>query len=349
MSLHTWSKWEPKLKEFLEQPRLLEQLNEHQELNAHMDEKGRITYTKLVNRQSFGAFRDTVIGIVPRETIGKIPSIARILKRYAWVYPKYYVQYASLDEADYEYEDMDQIDDVIDTLRDAPLKKPLIGICILDNEGAVLFHGTAFIAWRTGKNRYVFAYYDPLAYQRFRKREDGTTYAINYDYARMTFQSRRFEHRIQFIDLSQYCLRKGQEGEYHCPQYSMDAEYCYINSLFFLYKWVQLGSSISNQGLQRAVEACYIIDPEMLTRSNNRETMVYRMVMMSFIVSSLIVYLKGLTKTGANYIHSEKQVRDWLRELVEYSHSWEQKYGFTIIHPSLYRSRVLDRKVAPSS
>lgn len=346
MSLHTWSKWEPKLTEFLEQPRLLAQLNEYQELNAHIDEKGRITYTKLVNRQSFGVFSDMVVGIVPRETINKIPSIVRVLKKYAWVYPKYYIQFASLEEDDYEYEDMDQINTIIDVLRDAPIHKPLIGICILDNEGAGLFHGTAFITWRTGKDSYTFAHYDPLAYQRYKKREDGTTYAVNYDYARMTFQSRRFpQHDIKFIDLSQYCLHKGQKGEYHCPQYVMDAEICYIYSLFFLYKWVQHGGYITAEGLQRAVEACYIIPPDMLSRSNNRETMIYRMVMMSFIVSSLIVYLKSLSPTKARMIHSEKQVRGWLRELMEYCQVWEQKYGFTIIHKSLYKSKVFERKL----
>lgn len=350
MSLHTWSAWEAKLKDFLSQPNLLAKLNEYKELNAHEDEKGRITYTKLVNKQSFGVFSDIVTGIVPREVIHKLPSLAVLLKKRAWIYPKYYVQFAGMEEEDYEYQDMDEIDPVIHVLEDAPLNKPLIGICILDNEAPGLFHGIAFIAWRTDNKAYTFCFYDPLAYLRFKKREDGTTYASNYDYARLTFQSQRFpQHNIKFVDLSQFCLHKGQKDEYHCPQYVMDAEYCYINSAYFLFKWTQMGSSIDLSNIRLVVEACYIVNPDALTRSNTRESMMYRLVMMSFVLSSLIIYLKNLSPTRAKLIHSEKQIRYWIRDLYFYCQEWERKYGFTIIHPSLYKNKTLQSKVKKNS
>lgn len=193
MSIHTWKKWEAALHKFLEHPRLLQQLNEYADLNAHHDPTtGRITYTKIVNKSSFGALSDIVTDLVPRETIQKVPSIAAVLGKYAWVYPKYYVQFASLEEEDFEFEDMDEIDPIIAALDAAPRMKPLIGICILDNDMAGMYHGTAFIAWRTKKSKYTFCFYDPLAYQRVKTRADGSTYFVNYDYARMTFQSHRF-------------------------------------------------------------------------------------------------------------------------------------------------------------
>jgi hypothetical protein len=332
----TWSKWEKWLYTFLNQSDILQKLQAHNQLNAHEDSKGRITYSKIADKKSFGIFSDIVTGIVPRPSIYKIPSIARLLKQDTLVYPWYYVQYSSLEEDDFEFTPSlttgrPSLEDILENVG----KEPMVGICILENKHMGMYHGVAFITWRVGET-YKFAYYDPIAYQRKKQRKDGSIYFSNYDYAAMAFQSRRFDVDIDFINLSDHCLRKNEE-EYHCPQYMMDAEYCYLNSLFFLYKWVQHGKPLDTEGLASVVHSCYVVDPNKLTRANTHESMTYRVIMMSFIASVLYRYLRSLSPSQASLLGLDEK-KSFLNRVVCFNADWSRDFGFQLMQPSLVRN-----------
>ncbi len=340
-----WSRWEQVLRSHVKQSDILKQLNEHKQLNAHEDSQGRITYSKVADKKSFNSMSDIVVNMVPRASIYKIPSIARLLSRDAHVYPWYYVQFSSIEPDDFDYtqsvtSDRPSLEEVLDHLREG---EPMIGICILENKHIEMYHGIAFITWKHG-SRYKFAYYDPIAYQRKKKRANGEIYYANYDYARIAFQSEHFDIDIDFMDLSQFCLKKS-EDEYHCPQYMIDAEYCYMNSLFFLYQWVHYGKPIHMSGLRAVIESCYIVDPSRLTRANTHESMIYRVIMMSFILTSLYRYFNMLTITQQRLL-GEEAVHGFMKRIICFSVEWNQQYGFYLIQPSLVRNPKNDsRKV----
>jgi hypothetical protein len=365
-----WTKWERILREKLDVPDLLPQMQERSELDGHQDSKGRITYNQIANKKSFGAFSDILQSIAPREGIYNVPSIARTLKKDAFVYPWYYVQYTSQEDEDFDYSrsvttGRPHASSLFEYMERKP-NEPMIGICILENIHMKMFHGVAFIVWKkqsdgrrrskskskssASKDSYTFAYYDPIAYQRKQTRADGTVFFANYDFAKKTFQSHRFHEDVEFINLSDLCLKKYQteyqtkyhtkyhteyhakyQTEYHCPQYVMNAEYCFLNSLYFLYKWIEFGKPRTQNQLQSVVNACYIVDPAKLSRSNTRESMTYRVIMMSFIITIFVRYFKALGQRHAQSLNAE----EYLSRVLAFSDTWHATYGFHLLHPTL--------------
>lgn len=330
-----WNEWETHLKEMLNNTDVLSVIKERHMLNGYEDSKGRMTYARIADKESFGIFSYIISAIAPREYISELPSIAKkALERYAVVYPKYYIQYTELDmpssdplptRSDSRRSSMEDVLEFVDQQEEGV---PVIGICILDNTAATMFHGIAFIVWRnSSKDSYQFAYYDPLSYRRKKVRKDGTVYYQGYDYAENVFQSQRFNDAIEFIDLSDFCIKKN-EHEFHCPQYIMDAEYCFIYSLYFLFKWVEVGKPLDTVGLSNAVVLSYIVDPNALTRGNSRQSMLYRCTMMSFIVTMLARYIKSLTKKQRRCIEQVDAIQKGLRE---YGKNWIGYYGFPIL------------------
>ncbi len=328
-----WNNWEAHLRKHLTTTDVLSALRDQRILNGYEDTQGRITYARIANKESFGIFSYVISAIAPREHITELPSIAKkMLDRYAVVFPKYYIQYAEMDMSSsaslpsQSNSSRSSMDDVIDLVDKQAAEVPVIGICILDNTAATMFHGIAFIAWKK-EGTYQFAYYDPLAYRRKKVRKNGSLYYQGYDYADNVFQSQRFQHPIEFINLSDFCIKKN-EDEFHCPQYIMDAEYCFIYSLYFLFKWIEIDKPLTMQGLSYAVTRSYIVNPETLTRSNSKQSMLYRCTMMSFIVTMLLKYIKSLTKKQRTYIEQADHIE---KGLTDYGTYWIKEYGFQIV------------------
>lgn len=336
-----WSKWESALRTKLESPDLLKELNDRAEANGHQDSKGRITYNRIANGRSFGIFSEMVHTSFPRDGIYTLPSIARTLKRDAIVYPWYLVLFTSLESGDFELSRSEtsgrtglaEMLDYYDT-RTAGAA-PMIGLAILEMKSMGMFHGIAFVVWKNaGAPGYTLAYYDPIAYQRKHTRADGATVYVNYDYAVKTFQPKNFPGEdVEFVNLSDFCLKK-DETQYHCPQYTMNAEYCFMNSLYFLFKWAALGRPTEPQGLRRVVEACYIVAPAALTRANTHESMTYRVIMLSFIVTAFYRYFVALGPTHA----AKLAAKDHLEQVLGISRRWHDDYGFHLLHPMFART-----------
>lgn len=273
----------------LKKPTLLAEMNKNRELAGYESIKtGRITYNKVVDAKSFAIFTDIISELIPPEIVydsdnnHKLPSMARVLD-YKPVYPRYlYMNATMVDYMDYEdEEDQENMADLCKFVDKYELKTPVVGLAIQKSESMGSAHGIAFIVWKMSTRRYKFAYYDPLAFQK------GTR---NYDFAERAFVASRFS-KMSFINLNTYCFHKS-EDEFHCIQYVMNAEYCYIYSLFFLKNWIENGNKLHRGSFRKAITSTYIVKAEKLTRANTRESMIYRVVMMAFICQVLLKYTK---------------------------------------------------------
>lgn len=313
--------------EKLKNPFFLEKLNANKEVGGFQAPDGRITYNKVVDKKSFSIFTDIVSSIVPIDIIidpnvnTELPSIANTLKSsYEHVYPIYLFLNATQDEyMDYEdEEDQENMDLLLEELDDLPLKTAIIGVTVQKSDAMQSAHASAFIVWKSAPNKYKFAFYDPLSHKKGNK---------NYDFAERAFVSSRFTQKIEFINLSDYCFHKIPE-EYHCSQYIINAEYCYVYSVYFLYKWISFGAKLHRATFKKTIKSTYIVDPVKLTRADNKDSMIYRVVMMAFVCTTFLKYLKSLKNKERKYIldssSNVKRIRKYLKE-------FKQNYGFDLV------------------
>lgn len=318
----------PKAPKDLKDPKFIKALLQNKEVAGYESPTSkRITYNKVVNKQSFAAFTDIIESIVPLDVVNDasknhlLPSIARVLKTSIKtptnIYPQYLFINASPDEyMDYQdEEDQENVDDLIEYMKRHNADY-VMGICIIKSEEMGMAHACAFILWSPNKaSGYKFAVYDPLDHKKGNK---------SFDYSERAFVAERFpEHTIEFINLNQYCFKKTPE-EFHCSQYIMNAEYCYIYSLYFLHKWIEYGSKLHRASLGKAIRSTYIVDPKLLTRADNKESMIYRITMMVFVCQVLLKYLKSLTKRPKQYI---KNVDGNIKRIKEYIAYFNTTYG----------------------
>lgn len=306
----------------------VKKLLEANEISGYHSPSGRIAYNKIVNKNSFGAFSDIITSIVPLDVVNDssknhvLPSVATVLKSSlkqtpVGIYPKYLYLNMTMDEyMDYEdEEDQENLSKLLAMLTER--KKPMIGIVVQKSESMGAAHAIAFIAWNDTRpgvktHKYKFAFYDPLAYKR------GTK---SYDYTDRAFVESRFEENIEFIDLNKYCFKTNDQGDFHCSQYVMNAEYCYIYSVYFLSKWVEFGHHLHRSSFKKAITSTYVVDPSKLTRANTKESMTYRLVLMSFICRTFLTYLKSLGKRAKKYINNVdtniNRINDYMNGLRE--------------------------------
>jgi hypothetical protein len=326
----------PTLLKKLQDKTFLTKLNENNEVSGYASPSGRITYNKVVNKKSFAAFTDIITSIVPLDIVNDpdknhiLPSIVNVLKKQKYsdtninkkyIYKQYLFLNATIDEyMDYEdEEDQDNMTDLLEHIDKLPFKTPMIGITIQKSEAMGSAHASAFIVWKYAAQKYKFAYYDPLAHRKKTK---------SYDFAERAFISSRFEQKIEFINLNEYCFHK-DPTEFHCSQYIMNAEYCYVYSLYFLHKWLGFGAKLHRASFKKAIKSTYIVPPEKLTRENNKDSMIYRVVMMQFVCDTFLKYLKSLNKKNKKYIlDSETNIKTIEQYLTEF----KDTYGFDLLH-----------------
>ena len=312
-------------------PGFLEKVKQHNDMMGYQGPDGRITYNKIATKTDFGMFTDIIASMVPHGIVhdeskrSRLPSIARVIDTESSnieVYPTYvFLNMTMEDYMDYEdEEDQDSITALLEHVDMFPYKTPVIGCVVQKSEIMETAHGMAFIVWKVN-GRYKFAYYDSLAYHRKTK---------SYDYAERAFVGSRFEHDIEFINLNTYCFKGEEEGDFHCSQYVINAEYCFIYAIFFLTRWIENGHLLHRASFKKAIKMTYVVEPSKLTRANNRESMVYRVVMMSFICQTLLAFLQGLSKNEKRYILG---ARANIRRINTYLAEFTQKYGFSLHMP----------------
>jgi hypothetical protein len=300
----------------------INKLIENNELSAYASPSGRITYNKIVDKSNFGAFADIITDCVPVDIVNdsdnnyKIPSFARILPGNA--YKQYLILNATIDEyMDYQdEEDQDNMSELLYQLSD--FKKPIYGIAIQKSEAMGSAHAIAFITWKISKTKYKFAFYDPLAFKRGKK---------SFDYTDKAFVKERFQENIEFIDLNKYCFKSNELGDFHCSQYIINSEYCYMYSLYFLHKWLEYGAKLHRATFRKTIKSTYIVDPAKLSRANNKESMIYRIVMMRFICKSFLVFLRKLPKSSRKYV---RNIEKNIKRIEDYLTEFKDKYEFDL-------------------
>lgn len=308
----------------LKDPKFIEKLIENNEVSGYLSPSGKITYNKIVDSKSFGVFSDIITDCVPLkyvlnpEKAELIPSFARIIPE---LYPKYLILNATL--ADYtEEQDIEDRENMSELLELIEPGEYIAGIAIQKSETMGSAHAIAFIAWKVA-NKYKFAYYDSLAFRRGKNAFDFTDYA---------FVKERFEENIEFIDLNKYCFTPGnqeiEKPNFHCSQYVINSEYCYLFALYFLVKWLEFGGKLHRATFRKAIKATYIVDPSKLTRANNRESMIYRVYMMSFICRILLTFLSGLTGNSRKFV---KNIKKNISRIREYLREFKIAYGFDLL------------------
>lgn len=287
---------------------------------------GRVTYSKIVGANSFAAFVNVVMSIIPLDVVyseerDTIPSIVRVLKdKNVVTYPSYIYMNSAVDEyMDWQNEDdQEELEEFFAFVDQFGLKKPVLAMAVMVDENVQSAHAIAVVAWKASPRKYKFAYYDSLAFKRPNK---------SFDFAQRAFNSSRFSLKVEFIDLNTYCYQKS-ENEFHCSQYVMDADYCFLFGLYFLAEWVGNGQKLHRLSFKKAIKATYIVAPSKLTRSNTKESMVYRIMMMSFICKNLLAYLKGLGKKEQNIV---RNVDGNIRQIKNYLQAFKENYGFDLI------------------
>jgi hypothetical protein len=305
---------------------ILQDLLDNNEVGGYASPSGRITYGKVVDKKSFAIFDDIITSLVPIDIItdndknNVLPSIALVIKS-DLVYPRYLCINSTADEyMDYENEeDQDHIDMLFDHLKHVGLKKPIIGIAVQKNESMQSAHAVAFVCWKINHHKSKFAFYDPLAYKRGQR---------GFDYAEKAFKSSRFSQKIEFINLNEYCFKPNELGDFHCSQYIINAEYCYIYSIFFLQKWIEFGSKLTRPTFKKVIKSTYVVDPKFLTRTNNSHSMLYRIILMKCICNTLIQFLSSLTKNDKKYI---KKSGPNIRRIKIYLKDFKTRYGFDLL------------------
>lgn len=322
-----WSALQKRLTNKLKDDNFIKSLNDKDDLKAYHSPSGRITYNKIVGANNFAQFTDLITAIVPLDYVfdedknDKIPSIANVLKyNHVNIYPSYlYINASMEDFMDYETEEnQDNMEKVLDVLDSLPIKETLIGVIIFKSEAMQSAHAVAFISWKSGKSKYNFAYYDSLSYKKAKS---------SYDYAERILVKENFQKNINFIPLSKFCYHKTPE-EFHCSQYVINAEYCYLYAIYFLFQWIYHGKLLTTSSFKKVVEATYIVSPKNLSRINNKDSMIYRVIMMAFIVKSLICYFTKLTKKNKDVITNSDE---HLSKLYKYLDEFKEKYGFYLV------------------
>lgn len=328
-----------RLQQRLQDPEFMMLLRKHQEVNIYQSPStGKITYNKIVNKRSFAVFKDIIKSIVPIDVVldddscREIPSIAKVLKPLAKehgavVLPYYF--YMTPTQSEYMEHENEQDDDemtmLYEYLDDYAPKTPVIGVCVFRSEDMQSAHAIAFIAWKSERGRRLkFAFYDPLSYKRGKR---------SYDYSELAFVPERFSSSVDFINLHPYCFsRPEQPGDYHCLQYMSDQEICYVYSIFFLDKWLRNGAKLHRATFRKTVKDTYVVDPAKLTRTDNKESMVFRMVMMAFICRSFLAYLRGLGVKARKHIVDADAHIEHIRE---YLRGFKELYGFDLLRSAV--------------
>ena len=78
---------------------------------------------------------------------------------------------------------------------------------------------------------------------------------------------------------------------------------------------------------EKAVKRSYIVSPSALVRGDTEESIMYRVLMMSFLIHVLFRYLRMVRKNESIYVPKKET---WLKRLVEFDKKWKDEFRFTI-------------------
>lgn len=173
-----------------------------------------------------------------------------------------------------------------------------------------MYHATASVFWYDGDILHC-GIYDPMYYTR-----DAATYiwAINTFASTVHFLGNKNHTSIKVHNFSEMCHIT--DRGIHCTQYLIDAEYCMVYSLYFIYLYAAQGFPTTAAGIQAVINSTFVSDPIELKRNPCQATNRFRLTLMSFTMN-VILCLSNDTTIANDVIKIYDNVSEDGYELLE--------------------------------
>ena len=104
-------------------------------------------------------------------------------------------------------------------------------------------------------------------------------------YITMKLLASEYNFNVSVTNLSKYC--QSDERGISCLQYYINAEYCPIYSLYFLYAFSKHGGKHDEASLRNSVRECYISEPSTISRYITKENNILLVTYTSFLMTVL--------------------------------------------------------------
>ncbi len=198
-------------------------------------------------------------------------------------------------------------------------ERPVLCVCFWSMP-PLIFHAIALICFKKD-NKYHFCVYDPMYYYRPKQTSvKEYDFALNCAYINYYLLAKMHNIPLQIDNLSQLCpsTEKGK----HCVQYIMNAEYCSMFSLYFLYLYAKAGCPSDLSEIQPIIEATFMSsDPGKMNRKVCAETNKFKIKITSFMLSVLALFLQDK--------------KDFLGIVYSLASDLKSHNGITYLHPDL--------------
>ena len=219
--------------------------------------------------------------------------------------------------------------------------KTVCGIAIAERSivyGTNQSHGIATLFYLED-GVYHCCVYDPMYYS---KKDSNYVFAVNSFYILFYYIGKIFNIPVKVINLSSYCYIQEGKG-IRCPQYVIDAEYCYIFSLYFIFSYAKNGFPHDEAGLRKSVTDSYIVEPSELKRNPCVETNKFRIIFISFLLTVLTIISDDLeVLIFIKNFYDEMKLDYYIN--INNNTKRTSKQSYTILEPSILN--LLDIKIS---
>jgi hypothetical protein len=214
----------------------------------------------------------------------------------------------------------------------------ILGKVIVNQKTYNIGHYVALVCWFYG-NTLQCSCYDPIYYVTNTNKRYRDNQGRVIQNAIKTWNKNNPEKLTNFYSISEFC-RKGEQLDNEegfvttCPQYYVNAEYCMYYAMFFIVNFMiclkdNSGEHASTEKLfTDAVLKTYVIPMEELSRESTIETIKYKVVTTSFVLTSLLYFMFNLK--------DKVQLKSIpVKEVLKFKKRSERLIGFAMIPPKL--------------
>ncbi len=146
------------------------------------------------------------------------------------------------------------------------------------------YHAVATIFWYEGGTLHC-GIYDPIYYIR---EKDNYIWAVNTITWSLMLLGNVNDVNVNIQNFSELCYTT--EKGVRCVQYIIDAEYCQMYCLYFIYLYSRAGFPETKDGIQAVINDTYISDFRELKRNPCKATNSFRLTFMAFVLSVLLCF-----------------------------------------------------------
>lgn len=208
--------------------------------------------------------------------------------------------------------------------------KSVCSICYGKDIGNNITHGVAIIFWKDEISKeYFCGIYDPMYYER---KDSSYTLIVNTMYIMIRLLSINKEIKLKILNLSKlFCINDERKG-IHCVQYIIDAQYCSIYSLYFLFLYAKANFPKDLNDIKKVVHNTFISEnPIDIKRNPCKKTNEFRLVMMSFILTVLLLISDDIsTLKLIKKIYDDVNSNEYFK-----NNKIIKKSNYSLIHPNM--------------